>query len=145
MANLRKPVTSTVETKRRLQLLDRRDRMSFVEDPKYYRVWINDVKTDISDYLEAGFQFVSERDRWGKTDEGDIEAGTPLDSRAAVNVGRAGGQENVTAYLLQMPREEWQPYVDQKNKEAMEPVREMQRQKDALKQNDGFYGDISIK
>lgn len=145
MANLRKPINSTTETKRRLNLLDRRDRMAFVEDPKYYRVWINDVKTDVQDYLEAGFQFVSESDRWGRADEGAIENGTALDSRAAVNVGRAGGQENVTAYLLQLPRDEWQPYVDQKNAEAMEPIKEIQRQKDKLKESDGFYGDIKIK
>lgn len=144
MANLRKPVNSTTETKKRLAIFDRRDRLAFKDDPKYYRVWINDVKSDIKDYLDAGFTFVSEDERWGRTDEGAIDGGSAIDSRAAVNVGRAGGQENVTAYLLQMPREEYQPYVDQRNAEAMEPIKEIQRSKEKLKE-DGFYGDIKVK
>lgn len=145
MANIRKPVNAVTEEKIRTSLFDRRDRLGFHRDPKYYRVWINDVRDEINRYLEAGFTFVSEDERWGRVNAKAIDAGSPMDSRAAVNVGRAGGQENVTAYLMQLPIEEWELMRAERQKAANEPLRKLKEQAELMKRNDAFYGDTGIK
>lgn len=142
MANVRKPVNATGENKLRKNPFDRRDRLAFHADSKFYTQWFNDTGTTIQDMLEAGFTFVSERERWGYVDQGNPDNGTALSDRVAVNVGRAGGQENVTAYLMRMP-------IDEFN-EMMEPMRQEARQNRAidevnkLKQS-GYYGDLTVK
>lgn len=145
MANIRKPVNATVETKIRTSLFDRRDRLAFKKDPKFYRVWVNDVRNEVQEYLDSGFTFVSEDARWGRTDEKAIDAGTPLDSRAAVNVGRAGGLENVTAFLMQIPIDDWEELRKPAIEAAQFPTKEVLRQAEQLKQSDNFYGSINIK
>lgn len=142
MPAIRKPVTATQETKVRASIFDRRDRMAFQKNPKYYMQWVNDVRSDVQDYLDAGFTFVDEEERWGK--EPTIDGGTGLDSRAQVNVGRAGGQENVTAYLMKIPRAEWEAITAPIKEEARRPMQEVLRQKEEMKK-DGFYGDVTIK
>ena len=100
----------------------------------------------MQDYLDAGFVFVSEDERWGR--ESDIDVGKSLDSRAAVNVGRAGGLENVTAYLMKIPKEEWQAITAPYKKEAQDALKDLTRQKQALNQQEGeegFYGDLKLK
>ena len=139
MANIRKPVTATGENKVRTNPFERRDRLAFKADPKYYAQWFNDVGTTIMDMQEAGFTFVSEKERWGYENQGNPDSGTNLSDRVAINVGRAGGQENVTAYLMRMP-------IDDFN-EMMEPMREEARRNRALEEinklkSDGYYGDM---
>lgn len=143
MPAIRKPVTATQENKVRSPIFDRRDRMAFHKNPRFYMQWVNDVRTDVQDYLDAGFTFVDESERWGK--ESTIDSGKGLDSRAQVNVGRAGGQENVTAFLMKIPREQWTEIVAPYREEARAPMKEVLRQKDELKEKEGFYGDINIK
>lgn len=144
MANIRKPVNATTEPKLRTSLFDRRDRLAFHRDPKFYRLWVNDVRDEINRYLDAGFTFVSEDERWGRINTKAIDAGSPLDSRAAVNVGKAGGQENVTAFLLQLPVEEWEKIRAQRQEEAQAPLKELKRQAEELKQTEKFYGSPGI-
>lgn len=142
MANVRKPVTATGENKVRTNPFERRDRLAFQADPKYHTQWFNDVGTTIQDMVDAGFQFVSERERWGKVNEGNPDSGTAMSDRVAVNVGRAGGLENVTAYLMRMPLDEFN--------EMMEPMRQEARRNhakeevDKLKQS-GYYGNYETK
>ncbi len=146
MPAIRKPVTSNKETKIRSPIFDRRDRLAFHKNPRFYMQWVNDVKNDVNDYLDAGFTFVSEDERWGK--ESDIDVGKSLDSRASVNVGRAGGLENVTAFLMKIPKEEWAEITAPYKKEAQNALKQMTRQKQALNEQegeDGFYGGLSIK
>lgn len=143
MPAIRKPVTSTKETKVRSPIFDRRDRLAFHKNPKFYMQWVNDVRTDVQDYLDAGFTFVDEAERWGK--EASIDVGNGLDSRAQVNVGRAGGQENVTAFLMKIPLDQWTELIAPYKEEARAPMKEILRQKDAMKANEDFYGDINIK
>lgn len=145
MANIRKPVNATTETKIRTSIFDRRDRLAFHKDPKFYRVWINDVRNEIQEYLDSGFTFVSEDERWGRVNAKAIDAGSPLDSRAAVNVGRAGGQENVTAYLMQIPIDEWEELRRPMIEAAQAPTKEVLAQAEALKRNENFYGSIDLK
>lgn len=144
MANIRKPVNATQEVKKRAPIFDRKDRLAFVDDPKYHRVWVADVKTSVQDYLDSGFQFVHNDDRWGKTSDRDIDAGSSLDSRVQENMGKAGGMENVTGYLMQVPLEEWEEMRKPLIEEARAPVAELQNQtRDMIKQ--GFYGKSEIK
>lgn len=143
MANVRKPMNVTAEKKIRKNPFDRRDRLQYVKDPKYRAMWFNDTGTTIQDMLEAGFQFVSEKERWGYQDTGNPDSGKSLDDRVSVNVGRAGGQENVIAYLMRMPIQEYEEMMAPERERRKEPMREILRQKDQMKQ-DGYYGDIKL-
>jgi hypothetical protein len=138
MANIRKPVNAHEEIKKRAPIFDRKDRISFVEDPKYYRVWVNDVKNEVQEYLDSGFTFVSNDERWGKVNQRDINDGTPIDSRVSVNVGKAGGEDNVTGFLMQVPIDEWEEMRAPLVKEARESVNGVREQAKAML-NDGFY------
>lgn len=138
MANIRKPVSATEETKIRTSIFDRRDRLSFRKNPKFYMQWVNDVRDDVQVFLDTGFTFVSEDERWGR--ESGIDVGKSLDSRAAVNVGRAGGMENVTAYLMKIPLDEWLRLKEENRQRVNAPMRELKKIESELKQNDAFYG-----
>jgi hypothetical protein len=141
MANIRKPVNSTAEKKLRKNPFERRDRLSFNKDPKYHTQWFNDTGTTIQDMLDAGFQFVSTHERYGQVDTGNIDNGSSTtDSRVAVNVGRAGGQENVTGYLMRIPVDEWEELVQPLREEAKRPMQEITSQIKTMKQ-DGYYGE----
>lgn len=142
MGNIRKSVNSKEEIKRRAPIFDRRDRTAFTKDDRYYRVWVNDVKGQVQDFLDSGFQFVTEEERWGREDT--IDSAKSIDSRASLNVGRAGGQENVTAFLMQIPIDEWNELRKPAIEEAQRPMREIMRQKEEMKR-DGYYGDLIIK
>lgn len=141
MANVRKPVNSTAETKIRKNPFERRDRLAFEADPKYHTQWFNDTGTTIQDMVDAGFEFVSDKERWGKTDTGYIDGGSATtDSRVAVNVGRAGGQENVTGYLMRIPIDEWNELIQPLKEEAQRPMKEINNTVNQMK-NDGYYGE----
>lgn len=145
MAYNRKPVNAKTEIKKRAPIFDRKDRLSFADDPMYYRVWVNDVKREVQDHLDSGFSFVHVDDRYGRTDERHIEDGSPTtDSRVAVNVGRAGGQENVTAFLMQVPMADWEEMIAPSREEAKAPMLELQRQKESM-MRDGYYGKLEVK
>jgi hypothetical protein len=142
MAAIRKPVNSTEDTKIRKNPFDRSDRLAFNKNPKFYMQWVNDVRNDVQQFLDAGFNFVSEEERWGK--ENTIDGSTPLDSRASVNVGRAGGMENVTAYLMKCPIDEWQEMCKYRIEEARAPLQELLADTNKMKQSKEYYGDLKL-
>jgi hypothetical protein len=97
----------------------------------------------VQDYLDSGFKFVAEDSRFGRSF--DIEVGKSLDSRASVNVGRAGGMENVTAYLMEIPIDEWNEMRKEMIEAARNPMKELKRQADEMVKSEAYYGQLQIK
>lgn len=132
---VRTPIGGDTDKKKRLPLFDQRDRMSFKKDPTKHRIWVNDVDGELDRYLDSGFSFVRHEERG----EGSIEDGTSLEGRVSVNVGRAGTGENVQAYLVEMPIDEWLDIKEQIAEERKAPLKEIGEQTKQM-QKSGFYG-----
>lgn len=135
---------------RRIPLVDPRDRLNFPKDPKYHRVWITDVRGQVDDYLDSGFDFCN-KDEIGWTGESHISDGDSVDTRVAKNVGRAGTIDNAIAYLLQMRTEDYKELQKLVHTERQRPINDIKRQREeiARKDDDDFsstYGSgVSLK
>lgn len=143
MANIRKPVNSTEPTKIRKSIFDRRDRLSFKKDKRFYTQWVHDVDDRIKQFLDAGFQFMTEDERWGRVQDREVtmDAGTNIDSRVSENVGMADGLDNVQAYLMRIPIDEWNEMVAPEKEERQNALKNMQSHKFINVDKDSFYGD----
>lgn len=130
---------------RRIPLLDPRDRLSFPQDPAYKRVWVTDNgKGQVQDYMDSGFSFVN-KDDIGWVGENALNDSDGLDSRVTKQVGKAGVYDNATAYLMQMPMEEYKILQEAIHAERSTPIREIQEASHNLKR-EGYYGEgIELK
>lgn len=130
----------------RLPIFDPGDRFWFPKNPNVFRVWVTDVKNQVQDHLDSGFQFVTRKEldqeaRGARVGDVDPRERQAEESRVCLFVGRAHVQENAKAYLMQTPIERWRAIQALKAEENTRPIRELRRDTKGLQQGSGMYGE----
>jgi len=137
---IRKPVGADTDTKKRLPIADKRDRMAFTNDPTKKRVVVTEKY--LRDYLDSGFNHV----RWEDIDrvgEGNFEAGSKMGTYVNWNVGRADGIENARGWLLEMDIGMWlnevKPQIEAARRSPLDDIK--RKVKNLQDMKDDFYGE----
>ena len=125
--NKKKPTRST---------LGRRDTLAvrgLKDEAEYYYRWVNDVDQRITSLLEDGYTFV---DKKGLT-AGDL---TVESARGTDSLMRKGVGRGVVAYLMKIPRETYDAYKAEEQREIDALEATMKERKSG-----GAYGTIDIE
>ena len=133
----RTPIGADTSKLRRLPIFDPRDRMSFPKDPTKYRLWVTDVKNQVQDYLDSGFQFVHKKDI-GWVGEGNEDS--QMEPRVSLNTGRADINDNSISYLMEIDMAIWEKIRAEHLLERREVLEQLKRDVNKMKQNQEYYG-----
>lgn len=134
-----------VSKRRRIPIADSRDRLAFPKNPEYHRVVVTDIKNQVQDFLDSGFEFVTQdmiqKEGWRSIGERDPRDGSPIDTRVRWYVGRAHVKDNAEAFLMQIPMAEWKEIKKIIHEDRQGPIRELFRNIEGMKNEQaGFYG-----
>lgn len=110
--------------------------VSGIDEEKFHPCWVNDIDDNINKYLDAGYEFV--------LDDGSIRVGdralnrdSQIGTKVAKNVGN-----NVTAYLMVVPKEYYEEDMKRYHDEIDQNEREWQTGQ--AQSVEGSYGSVKI-
>lgn len=74
-----------------------------VKEEGFHYHWVNDEGANISQHIDAGYEFVEDPNI--QVGEESLERGRPTSATVSVEVGRTRYSSNGTAYLMRQPME----------------------------------------